>query len=129
MCTYRAEAADGRGHDPAVAVPGREGGGRGRGPVPRGRGPGQGERQPTPVAVCVALPTRHTHTHAQILPRRSALCLSRKGECVGADTQSYLSLQMLRLLSSKTQGRKDFRKKTFKPCHVGIHWIGLTEYP
>ena len=25
------------------------------------------------------------------------------------------------------QGRKDFRKPS-KPCHVGIHWIALTEY-
>ena len=56
-----------------------------------------------------------THTHAQILPRWPALRLSWKGECVGAETQSYLShwcwtLPMLRLLSSKTQGHKDFRK-------------------
>ena len=34
---------------------------------------------------------------------------------------------MLRLLSTEAQGRKDF-KKSSKPCHVGIHWIALTEY-
>ena len=34
---------------------------------------------------------------------------------------------MLRLLSSKAQGCKNFRK-TSKPCHVGIHWIALAEY-
>ena len=34
---------------------------------------------------------------------------------------------MLRLLSSKEQGRKDFWKP-FKPCHVGIHWIALAEH-
>ena len=34
---------------------------------------------------------------------------------------------MLRLFSSKAQGRKDFRKPS-KPCHVGIHWIALAEY-
>ena len=34
---------------------------------------------------------------------------------------------MLRLLSSKAQGRKDFWKPS-KPCHVGIHWIALAEY-
>ena len=34
---------------------------------------------------------------------------------------------MLRLLSSKAQGRKDFRKPS-KPCHVCIHWIALVEY-
>ena len=38
-----------------------------------------------------------------------------------------LSLLMLRLLSSKLQGRKYFRKP-LKPCHVGIHWNALTEY-
>ena len=38
-----------------------------------------------------------------------------------------LTLLMLRLLSAKAQGRKDFRKSS-KPCHVGIHWIGLAEY-
>ena len=34
---------------------------------------------------------------------------------------------MLRLLSFEAQGRKDFWK-TSEPCHVGIHWIALTEY-
>ena len=34
---------------------------------------------------------------------------------------------MLRLLSSKIQERKDFWKPS-KSCHVGIHWIALTEY-
>ena len=34
---------------------------------------------------------------------------------------------MLRLLSSKVQGRKDFWK-SIKSCPVGIHWIALTEY-
>ena len=34
---------------------------------------------------------------------------------------------MLRLLSSKARGCKDFCKPT-KPCHVGIHWKALTEY-
>ena len=38
-----------------------------------------------------------------------------------------LTLPMLRLLSSKAQGRKDFWKP-LKPCHVGIHWIALAEY-
>ena len=39
---------------------------------------------------------------------------------------SLSSLPMLRLLSSKSQGRKDFWKPS-KTCHVGIHWIALTE--
>ena len=34
---------------------------------------------------------------------------------------------MLRLLSSKAQGGKDFCKPS-KPCLVGVHWIALTEY-
>ena len=32
-----------------------------------------------------------------------------------------------KLLSSKVQERKDFRKPS-KPCHVGIHSMALTEY-
>ena len=38
-----------------------------------------------------------------------------------------LTLPMLRLLSSKAQGHKDFRN-TSKPCHVGIHWKALAKY-
>ena len=34
---------------------------------------------------------------------------------------------MMRLLSSKAQGRKDFWKPS-KPCHVDIHWIALAEF-
>ena len=34
---------------------------------------------------------------------------------------------MLRLLSSKAQGRKYFWKPS-KPCHVSIHWKALAEY-
>ena len=34
---------------------------------------------------------------------------------------------MLRLPSSKAQGRKDFGKP-FKPCHAGFHRIALAEY-
>ena len=34
---------------------------------------------------------------------------------------------ILRPLLSKAQGCKDFWKPS-KPCHVGIHWIALTEY-
>ena len=33
---------------------------------------------------------------------------------------------MLRLPSSKAQGRKDYGK-LFKPCRVGIHWIALDD--
>ena len=39
----------------------------------------------------------------------------------------FLTLRMLRLLSSITHGYKDFWK-TSKTCHVGFHWIALTEY-
>ena len=38
-----------------------------------------------------------------------------------------LTLPMLRLLSSKAQGHKDFLKPS-KPGHFGIHWIALAEY-
>ena len=34
---------------------------------------------------------------------------------------------MLRLLSYKAKGCKDFWKPS-TPCHVGIHWIALAEY-
>ena len=38
-----------------------------------------------------------------------------------------LNLSIMRLLSSKRQGRKDFWKPS-KPCHVGSHWITIAEY-
>ena len=38
-----------------------------------------------------------------------------------------LTLPMLKLLSSKAKGCKDFGKPS-KTCHVGIHWKALTEY-
>ena len=38
-----------------------------------------------------------------------------------------LTLSMLRLVSSKEQGRIYFWKPP-KPCHAGIHWIALLEY-
>ena len=38
-----------------------------------------------------------------------------------------LTLPMLRLISSKGQGCKDFCTLLSKPCHVGTHWIALTE--
>ena len=37
------------------------------------------------------------------------------------------TLPMLRLLSSKAQGRKYFWKPS-TPCHVGIHWKAVAEY-
>ena len=42
-------------------------------------------------------------------------------------SRSPTTLPMLRLFSSKGQGCKVFQKPS-KPCHVGIHWIVLTEY-
>ena len=44
--------------------------------------------------------------------------------CNGTYWLSLLALSMLRLLSSKAQGRNIFRR-LFKPCHVAIHWIAL----
>ena len=38
-----------------------------------------------------------------------------------------LTLPILRLLSSKAQGREVFWKP-FKPCNVGIFWMALAEY-
>ena len=38
-----------------------------------------------------------------------------------------LTLPMLRLLLSKAQRCKDFRKPS-KPCCVGIHWIALAKF-
>ena len=37
------------------------------------------------------------------------------------------TLPMLRLLSSKAKGQKDFGKPS-KPCLVGTHWKALAEY-
>ena len=39
----------------------------------------------------------------------------------------FLTLPMVRPLSSEAQGSKDFQK-AYKPCHVGIHWLALAEY-
>ena len=39
----------------------------------------------------------------------------------------YLTLPVLRLLTSKGRGRKHFWKPS-KPCHIGIHWVPLAEY-
>ena len=46
--------------------------------------------------------------------------------CFTCYNSSTLAILMLRLLSSKAQGCKDFRKSS-KPCHVGIHWKALEE--
>ena len=43
------------------------------------------------------------------------------------DQRKSLNLPMLRPLQSKGQGHKDLWKSS-EPCHVGIHWIALTEY-
>ena len=40
---------------------------------------------------------------------------------------TLLTLQMLRLFSSKAQERNNFCKPS-KPCHVGIYWIALAQY-
>ena len=47
--------------------------------------------------------------------------------CPSLHVSAILTLSMQRLLLSKAQGRKDFRKP-FKPCHVGIHRIALDDY-
>ena len=44
-----------------------------------------------------------------------------------SDNTCYLTLPMLRLLSSKAQKRKDFCKPS-KLSHLGIHWIALAEF-
>ena len=41
--------------------------------------------------------------------------------------EMYITLPMLRLISSKARGHNDFWKPS-KPCHVGIHWKAHTEY-
>ena len=46
--------------------------------------------------------------------------------CKLVNTAIYLTLSMLKLLSSKAQGCKDFWKPS-KPSHVGIHWEALAE--
>ena len=45
------------------------------------------------------------------------------GACAALD----FTLSVLGKLSSESQGCKDY-KNTFKPCHVGNHWITLTKY-
>ena len=50
-----------------------------------------------------------------------------KSNCGHTPDSLGLTLQMLRLLSSKEQENKDFSKSS-KPCHVGIHCEALAEY-
>ena len=45
---------------------------------------------------------------------------------VNPDTWYFFTLPMLRLLPSKVQGCKDFRKSS-KPCHVGMQWKAFDE--
>ena len=47
-----------------------------------------------------------------------------KEECL---SQLNFTLSMLRLLSFKSQKRKNLWKPS-KPCHVGVHWKALAEY-
>ena len=65
---------------------------------------------------CQHPPSQRTHSNIQV--SIIACCHSDK---------LTLTLLMLRLLSSKAQGCKDFWK-TSKPCQVGIHWKALAEY-
>ena len=44
-----------------------------------------------------------------------------------ASALEWLTLPMLRLLSSEAQGCKHFWKPSL-PCHIGIHWKALAEY-
>ena len=44
-----------------------------------------------------------------------------------ASSLEGLNHPMLRLLSSKAQAHKDCFKPS-KPCHIGIHFIAITEY-
>ena len=81
---------------------------------------------------------RTTH-HRHFLHIRTIKESHRNGPCVARDftkrwhsdhqafIMNLLMLLMLRLLSSKAQGRKYFRKPS-KPCHVAIHWKALAEY-
>ena len=52
---------------------------------------------------------------------------SKTAEPEPVEEVGHLTIVMLRLLSSKAQGCKDFRKLS-KPCHVGIHRLALAEY-
>ena len=49
---------------------------------------------------------------------------SQVWECMAI---SFLTLPMLRLLSSKAQRPKDLWKQA-NPCHVGIHWKALADF-
>ena len=57
---------------------------------------------------------------------RNGLSKSGLGDRLAAPVRE-LTLTMLRLLSSKVQGRTDFWKSS-KPCHVGTHLICPDEY-
>ena len=55
---------------------------------------------------------------------RVMLCQHQSGAWL---TRQTLTFPMLRPISSKAHGCKDFWK-TSKLCHAGIHWKALTEY-
>ena len=58
--------------------------------------------------------------------RHTAAPISASWEWCSVPVVVYITLPMLRLLSSKVQGRKVFWKPLNNVCHVGINWIALS---
>ena len=78
--------------------------------------------------VCVLTNQDVKGLDASLRVRHAVGVAQEQGRQTGAEVGQYkLTLSMLRLLSSKAQGRKQFRKPS-KPCHVGIHLKALAEY-
>ena len=74
------------------------------------------------------LPTTLLQTFCKIILSFQVIIKSVKGPDDNfMSISNALTLPMLRLLSYKAQGCKDFCKPS-KPCHAGIHWKALAEY-
>ena len=76
-------------------------------------------------------PGKTTHNQGSFsLSRNLSYPLRKKIVEVVCSTISPISRldTVLNPLNAEAQGRKDFVKPS-KPCHVGIHWIAIAEYP
>ena len=74
-----------------------------------------------------SFPKEHSWQGAIYLADKTFQCLQEMFTATKEIQVQLLILQMLRLLSAKAQGCKDFWKSS-QPCHVGIHWRALAEY-
>ena len=77
--------------------------------------------------LCLYFKIHKTLSFHALIYTRLRLYLNKPKHQTLQITNIPLTLPMLRLLSSKAQGCKDFWEPS-KSCHAGIHWVALTEY-